>query len=100
MERLTRESEDGRIAVTTDNESCLVKLWQYENTGYEPEEIPPRKHRFNLAAAYEVTLTESGESPKEHTKELMYSIQSVIEQEYQIGYADGVKSCKPENGDM
>ena len=102
MNRITRKLDDGRIAATIDGKNdTLERLWMYENTGYEPEEIPKKRQRLDfVAACHEYDAEQSAGQRIDaapHRIALMQSIQGLVDNEYFIGYADGVKSCKPES---
>ena len=102
MERITRKLDDDRIAVRLDVDGYthLERLWEYENTGFEPKEIAPRRERINLIELYKRSLAEQDESTQDAVTNgeataperiaFLLVVQEVFDKEYQIGYADGV----------
>jgi hypothetical protein len=106
MERLTRRLEDGRIAADLTGIDPLLKLLQYEDTGYQPHEVAPRRERLNLIQLYKQSFHEQpantraaieSETTGPERIAFLIVLQEIFDKEYQTGYADGVKSCKPES---
>ena len=94
--RLTRRLDDGRIAARLDGRNTLEKLWAYEETGYEPEEIAPYRPHLDLIKAWQV-LAEKSELPcSEERMEWLKAMQAILDREYETGFADGMRASRPE----
>jgi len=85
--RLTSRLNDGTISLRTNERFCLEKLWQYENTGFEPGELLKRSDRPHIDI--------SGAIPDEplsgKVAEIFLMYQDSIDAAFEAGYAKGKK---------
>ncbi|MCL2817866.1 MAG: hypothetical protein FWD39_05735, partial [Clostridiales bacterium] len=90
---------DGRekFIVDATGEDWIKRLWRYENTGFEPEEIAIRWERFNIIAVSQALAERDGEAISERSVRMYGIVQEMIDIEYQIGFADGVNSGRQEH---
>ena len=86
--RITRRMGDGRITVRLDGEACLEKLWRYEDTGFEPEDMLRKEYRphMDMMEYYE------GEPPTGEVAESLLIVQNLLDSVYEYAYAKGRKA--------
>jgi hypothetical protein len=74
----------------------IEKLRAYEATGYEPEEIAPKRTRVNFFATtkeYDEMYPEQASiMDDDQLGQLINDLKILLEREYCAGYADGVKA--------
>lgn len=85
--RVTRLMGNGKIDVRFDNEFCLKKLWLYENTGFEPEDMYCRSSRPHI----DIMKQFVGELPVGEEAKNYLILQELLDKVYEFAYATGRK---------
>jgi len=91
--RITRRMDDGKITARLNEESCLEKLWRYENTGFEPDEILYRSNRPHV----DLMKNFEGEKPTGELAKTILSFQAILDKVYESAYEKGKKAEREAN---
>jgi len=86
--RITRRMTNGRITARLDEKSCLEKLWRYENTGFEPEDILSRADRPHI----DMMECYKGEPLSGEHAQTVLLLQNIFDGLFEGAYAAGRKA--------